>query len=140
VAVRLPAGSSGPVILSGRLLGRAWSTVIDPASVPRAEGISALWAGRRIADLERQAGSAGPDGATRRAIRELALAYGVLAPDTALVFPDGIAAIDGPPAAVIPAAEPLPRRGPGTLLFALGCLLAAAGLVMVARRAVRFAP
>ena len=88
VAVVRLGQPGGPIELTGRLDGSAWSETLTPSSVAGARGIDKLWARRKIELLlEGLHFGADPD-TTRQAVTDLALEHHLVSRYTSLVAVD----------------------------------------------------
>lgn len=86
--VRLPAGTTGEVGVSGRPGGGTWRAAVSLDSGRMAPGVAALWARANIADLERQGYRGAESDAVRAQILQVALAHRIVSRYTSLVAID----------------------------------------------------
>ncbi|MEQ9813124.1 MAG: marine proteobacterial sortase target protein [Azospirillaceae bacterium] len=87
VTARLPRGSAGSLLVTGRRDGQAWGETVrlDGATAP---GVAALWAGDKITAFERQRYRGADPESVRRSIIQTALAYRLVNEYTSLVAID----------------------------------------------------
>ncbi len=100
VAAKLPVAAAGPVVLSGKIAGQPWRTLLTlNTNDDVAAGIPALWAGRKVEALDDSVRAGAPADEVRLAIVQVALRHNLVTRHTSLV------AIDVTPAR--PEAAPL---------------------------------
>ncbi len=97
--VRLPAGTTGPLSVTGMAGDQPWSAEASLAGASDAPGIAGLWARDRITELERRRYQGADPVETREQILEVALRHQIVSRYTSLVAIDD--AVVRPPGAAL---------------------------------------
>lgn len=86
--LRVPGGSSGDIVVTGRIGDEEWRTEIPLSSAPDAEGVAALWARAKITEIERGGYRGDHPDEVRADVVEVALQYRLVSDYTSLVAVD----------------------------------------------------